>query len=100
MVTAKVREWFAEDDGDGFLDEQLDVDEVQKAILRLNKGEAAGCDAVTAEHLQYAGPAIFPLMTKILNRLIDIEYTPKNFKMGTQIPLYKGKNTCALDQNN
>ena len=25
---------------------------------------------------------------------------PQNFRIGTQIPLYKGKNTCSLDPNN
>ena len=55
---------------------------------------------MTAAHLQNAGPNLIQLITKILNRTCELEYVPQNFKMGTQIPLYKGKNTCTLDQNN
>ena len=32
--------------------------------------------------------------------MIQREYVPRNFRNGTQIPLYKGKNTCSLDPNN
>ena len=32
--------------------------------------------------------------------MVETEYVPTNFRLGTQIPLYRGKNTCALDLNN
>ena len=35
-----------------------------------------------------------------MRRVVEIEYVPSNLRMGTQVPLCKGKNTCTLDQNN
>ena len=99
-VTRKVEEWYREKDGDNFLEEPFSEEELKKAIKRLNKGKAAGCDSVSAEHLQNAGPNIIPLLTEIFRRAVTLEYVPSNFRKGTQIPLYKGKNTCTLDMNN
>ena len=99
-VTRSVCDWFNENDEDAFLDEPLKDEELYKAINKLNKGKAAGCDDVTAEHLQNAGPSLIPLLTKIYRRIVTLEYVPSNFRRGTQIPLYKGKNTCTLDMNN
>ena len=55
LVTKKVKEWAACDDSGTFLSEPLTPEEVKKAIKKLNKNKAAGCDSVTTEHLQYAG---------------------------------------------
>ena len=55
---------------------------------------------MSAEHLQFAGPSLVPLLTKIYRRIVALEYVPANFRKGTEIPLYKGKNTCTLDMNN
>ena len=99
-VTASVKEWANDDDPGMFLDIPFEKDEISKAVNKLNKGKAAGCDLVTAEHLQNAGPNMITLLTLVYNRLLEIEYIPTNFRMGTQIPLYKGKNTCSLDRNN
>ena len=40
------------------------------------------------------------ILTKVFNIIVELEYIPSNFRRGTQIPLYKGKNTCPLDVNN
>ena len=100
MVTQKVVEWFSERDADPFLEEAFDDEEIGRAVKKLNKGKAAGCDSITAEHLQKAGPSLIPLLSNIYRRIVELEYVPSNFRIGTQIPLYKGKNTCTLDQNN
>ena len=99
-VTNQVRKWAGEKDLDDFLSEPFSVEEVSKAIYKLNRGKAAGCDSVTAEHLQHAGYNLKALLAYVYNRVVQLEYIPKNFRMGTQIPIYKGKNTCSLDQNN
>ena len=99
-VTERVREWYNERDVDIFLEEPFNIEDISKAIKRLNKGKAAGCDSVTAEHLQKAGHSLIVLLTRIFVRIVEIEYIPQNFRKGTQIPLYKGKNTCTLDPNN
>ena len=99
-MTQQVKNWYSQDDNDIFLEERFSHDEVRKAVHRLNKGKAPGFDSITAEHLQHAGRNIIVLLTEIFNRAIELEYIPSNLKVGTQIPLYKGKNSCTLDQNN
>ena len=99
-VDRKVKEWTLDNDQDEFLNIPFTVDEIRNGIRGLNKGKAAGYDSVTAEHLQNAGENFFVLMTKIFNRIVELEFIPTNFRIGTQIPLYKGKNTCPLDPNN
>ena len=99
-VTDQVKRWANEKDADLFLAEPFTVEDLSKAITRLNKGKAAGCDSITAEHLQHAGYNLKVLLTHVFNRIVQLEYVPVNFREGTQIPLYKRKNTCSLDQNN
>ena len=100
MVTQKVKEWSTCQDQGTFMVDPLRHAEIRKAINKLNKGKATGCDGVSAEHLQFAGNKIIDVLTGIFQRVVTLEYVPTNFRLGTQIPLYKGKNTCTLDQNN
>ena len=72
-----------------------------KATLKILKREkATGFDGLTTEHLIYAGGCIEQILTDIFNGIITLEYIPVNFRCGTQVPLYKGKNTCPLNVNN
>ena len=52
------------------------------------------------EHLVAAGECIVDFLFLILSWINMIEYIPMNFRRGTQVPLYKGKNTSPLDPNN
>ena len=99
-LTAQVQQWANELDVGPFLNEVVTSDEVMKAVQTLNKGKAPGHDTITAEHLQNAGDTIYGLLAGLFNRIILLECIPQNFRTGTQIPLYKGKNSCALDPNN
>ena len=99
-VTAKVKGWYEQNEPDNFLNEKFSFSDVKEAIGKLNKGKAAGFDSITAEHLQNAGPTLISLLTAVYNEIVHLEYIPCNFRTGTQIPLYKGKNTFPLDPNN
>ena len=39
-------------------------------------------------------------LVKVFNMMCDIEYVPNNLRRGVQIPLFRGKNICSLDQSN
>ena len=99
-VTRQVKLWSQSDDVDEFLIIPFNDADVRKCIMGLNKGKSAGFDSVTAEHLQNTGDKFVTLLTQIFNRIITLEFIPRNFRIGTQVPLYKGKNTCSLDPNN
>ena len=78
-----------------------DIDDfTRQTISLLNANKAPGVDGVTKEHIGNAGPPIARVIRLLFNSIIDLEYIPKSFRMGIQVPLYKGNNTSTLDVNN
>ena len=100
MIKDQVSDWADQRDDGPFLEHPFSSLEIKDAIKNLNKGKSPGHDSVTTEHLQNAGVMIYDLLAGLFNRMTQIEYVPRNFRTGTQIPLFKGKNLCALDPNN
>ena len=99
-VTEEVRKWSDEKDlGFAFI-EPISCHDMNNAIKSLNNGKSPGADNITAEHLKFCGEELVQLLTRLYNRILILEYIPKNFRIGTQVPLYKGKNLCSLDPNN
>ena len=82
-VTESVKKWSQEVDSDDFLEAPFSVPEVAKCIKGLNKGKSPGFDFVTAEHLQYAGVNFVRALTLIINRIIELEFIPRNFRSST-----------------
>ena len=99
-VTDSIKMWYNDDDEGEFLTQNFTSDEVIDGLKALKRGKAAGCDGLTTEHFIHAGETIVTLVRDVLNSVIRLEYIPENFRRGTQIPLYKGKNLCPLDVNN
>ena len=83
-----------------FLEQPFNYDEIRKALKRLHKRKASGVDEISAEHLIHAGEAMVKFLTLCFNKIAELEYIPKNFRRGVQIPLFKGKNLSSLDTNN
>ena len=100
QVSEQVKFWYAERDADEFLKSEFTLNEIESAVRSLNRGKAPGFDLITSEHLQHTGFKCMRLLTGLFNLIVRNEYVPKNFKIGMQIPLYKGKSTCSLDPNN
>ena len=100
-VTSFVEEYSKSDSADDtFLNNPFKRDEVSKALQVLNSGKASGLDGVTTEHLRYAGDSMVTSLTNLCNSVRVSEYIPACCRVGVQIPLYKGKDTCPLDPNN
>ena len=100
MVTNEVNKWFNLDDTGQFYNEPITHEEIQTAILTLNSGKSPGYDEITAEHLKFGGVELMGMLVGLYNQIVNTEHIPRNFRTGTQIPLYKGKNLCSLDPNN
>ena len=100
LVSERVRVLNKQSDGDQFTDLPFTFEEVQTAIKKLHLRKASGFDNISAEHIRYAGPNLVFILKIIYNLIVEWEYIPVNFRRGTQVPLYKGKNTCTLDRNN
>ena len=87
-------------DGCAFVDTPFNTSEVQKAVNKLKKNKACGYDCISAEHVQYGGALLIITINIVFNMIMKLEYVPINFRRGTQIPLFKGKNLCSTDTNN
>ena len=99
-VTQQVKIWSENRSNDEFLRDDFSNEEIRKGLKVLKKRKAAGCDGLTTEHLIHAGDNTIYLLSLLYNSILETEYVPDNFRRGTQIPLYKGKNLCPLDVNN
>ena len=99
-VMSKVNEWNSQHDMDVFTQELFTKEEVLKAINKLNSGKAAGHDGIMKEHLKALGSITVDLLVLVFKWVLVLEYVPKNFRRGVQVPLFKGKNTSSLDPDN
>ena len=99
-VSAQVRSWLDGRDEDNFCIEDFMKEEVYKGIRKLNGGKTPGHDGVTKENLYFASGFCEDVLLRIYNMMLECEYVPKNFRIGIQVPLYKGKNACTLNVNN
>ena len=99
-VTKEVLRYNKMTTDDEFLTDPFTRDEVLKAVRELHKNKAAGVDCLTAEHLLYAGDALVDTLVILFNMVRISEYVPVCCRVGMQVPLYKGKDTCTLDPNN
>ena len=99
-INQKVEEYDKMIDGSVFIDNPISTREVQKAVNKLKKNKACGFDCISAEHVKYGGALLIIAITAIFNLINQFEYVPLNFKRGTQVPLFKGKNLCSTDTNN
>ena len=99
-VTNQVKVWARDNNDDDFLSEEFTSDEIRNGLKVLKTRKSAGCDGLTTEHFIHAGENLVYLLKLLYNSIVSTEYVPENFRRGTQIPLYKGKNLCPLDVNN
>ena len=99
-INEKVKHYNLSNEGSIFTDDAFSTNEVQKAISKLKKNKSCGYDGNSAEHVKYGGVLLVITITLIFNLVLKFEYIPINFRRGTQIPLFKGKNLCSTDSNN
>ena len=99
-ITRRVSEWAQGVGVSPFLEDPFTIDEIVKAINKLHLKKTPGHDRITAEHLRYGGFTLYRVIAFLFNMCVRVEYIPINFRMGIQVPLYKGKNTCPLSPDN
>ena len=99
-VNDTVRHLLESNDNDEFTEDYFSINEIQKCIKNLNSGKSPGHDGLTKEHLTPAGDYLAVVLNLCFKWIFRLEYIPKNFRIGVQVPLHKGKNTSILDTNN
>ena len=66
---------------------------IQRIIKAMKKGKAADCAGITAEHLSLAVEELTPILTSLINAIIEKREIPSQLKTGILTPvLKKGKN--------
>ena len=98
-VEEQVKLYNESDDTDEFSMVPFSLKEVEVGLKNLNKGKACGFDGVAAEHLCYAGKTMVSILMHLFEKVRMIEYIPRCFRRGVQIPLFKGKDASPLDPN-
>ena len=101
-VCDAVDSWYDLGNDDMFSQKVFSRQEIRNALSTLNSGKSPGYDGITKEHLKAAGEGIVDFLFLMLRWIQKIKYIPENFRRGrgTQVPLYKGKNSLTLDPNN
>ena len=71
------------------LNEEISVDEVQKAITNLKSGKACDLDHIRAEMLKTGGKDVILLMTKLFNKVFDKGIYPSDWAKANIVPVLK-----------
>ena len=75
---------------------EFSVELVSNIIFKLKRGEAAGLDRLTAEHLVHCHPSLSCILSKLLNLMLCYGYIPRDFGQSYTVPLFKA-NDCRTE---
>ena len=68
---------------------RIDVESIEKIVVSMKLGKAAGVDGLMVEHIQYAHPVLLVVLKKLFNFMIECGYVPLAFGQGLIIPIPK-----------
>ena len=71
----------------------FDTELVNRIIVGLASGKAAGLDGITSEHLQFCFPSISCILSKLYNLMLLCRYVPPGFGYSYTVPLPKTKDS-------
>jgi uncharacterized protein YukE len=75
------------------------IEEVKKAMQKLNRGKAADEYGITAEHVKFAGSKIYTLYQDIFNQIFQEGRVEQSFKTGVITPILKKSKDQMLTEN-
>ena len=65
------------------------MESIEKIVVSMKLGKAAGMDGLMVEHIQYAHPVLLVVLKKLFNVMIECGYVPLAFGQGLIIPIPK-----------
>ena len=77
------------------LNQEISVDEVQKAVTNLKSGKTCGLDHIHAEMLQTGGKDVILFMTKLFNTIFDKGIYPSDWAKAIIVPIHKKGDTAT-----
>lgn len=69
--------------------QEIEEEEVKAAMKKLKKGKSTGIDQISVEMLKHMRTSGLEFLTKLCNRCLSEGITPKEWKTGFIIPLFK-----------
>ena len=82
-----------------FPHEDVTIEELDKAILSLNRGKSSAIFGVTAECILYGGDKLKDLLLKLINLTFEQYSVPDLLKVGTLTAMYKTKGLMTESKN-
>ena len=73
-------EFLSRMNSDQVLDDEIDVEEIEGAVERIERGKSAGRDNICAEHLLYGGELLKVWLKQVFNTIISFEEIPNCLK--------------------
>ncbi|CAH8639889.1 unnamed protein product [Schistosoma guineensis] len=73
--------------------------EVQKAIVNLKRGRAAGPDGLAPEVFKDGGPILSIRFTNILAKIWELDVIPSNWSQSLIVPIYKKGSKSSCDNH-
>ena len=67
----------------------IDVELIDSIVFHMKRGKAAGLDDLTVEHLQFSHPAVFAILAKLFNLLMQCGCVPNDFSRSYTVPILK-----------
>ena len=85
------------EEADHVLNQEIAVDEVQKADTNLKPGKACGLHNILAEMLKAGGQDVILFMTKLFHRIFDRGIYLSEWAKAIIVPVHKKGNILSLD---
>ncbi|KAK3505849.1 hypothetical protein QTP70_019541, partial [Hemibagrus guttatus] len=71
--------------------DKIRKDEVRKALKRMKSGKAVGPDDIPVEVWKCLGEAAVEFLTSLLNRVLESERMPEEWRRSVLVPIFKNK---------
>ena len=81
------------------LESPISKKEALSAVKSLNKGKSADNYNISAEHLSYGADIIVPVLTELLNKMLQFGIVPDSLKLGLVTPVIKRKGSNLEAKN-
>jgi hypothetical protein len=79
---------------------KIDVEDVDKAVYKLDLNKTCGFDNLSAEHIKFAHPSLISILSMLFKIWLHLGMVPDDFGLGVTkfIPKFKGvKKLCTSD---
>ena len=82
-------------DIDDIFQDPITETEIKNILTMLPNSKAHGDDGITYEHVRFSGEVLVKKLVILYNKMVELEYAPKNFKLGIKIAVPNRRKICA-----